>query len=363
MRSRLARLCTNAAMSAFNPCKPIHWILDWDGTLTKGDTLDALVRIARKAKPESNVDEAWNRIVAAYLADYDATLKQLAPEGCLPSDVHEERKLLSDMAKVEQRSINRVSASGIFEGLTWDIVECGAKEALRSGEVQLRAGAEAFLRHVGAREDPHTRVLDEVDVLSVNWSACFIMYCLSAGLTEGRKSFLFPFPNEKGVRRRAPFGTMRSRNAQHLRTSQRGSLAEGRGLLMSIYSNELQGISRDEVSTGELCDGDSPIVISSPDKLGQLHDMRRLHPCSLKPMQVAYVGDSRTDFECLLAADLGVCIRDDPMTSSQRALKDSLGRLRIRCPHIQDHVDCDEWGVVWVRDFVELKDWMEANTT
>ena len=73
-----------------------------------------------------------------------------------------------------------------------------------------------------------------------------------------------------------------------------------------------------------------------------------------------YIGDSWTDIESLLAADLGICIRDDPMGSSQRKLAEALERLSIPCPRLRDWEQNDEPSVVWVSDFGEIMDWIET---
>ena len=65
------------------------------------------------------------------------------------------------------------------------------------------------------------------------------------------------------------------------------------------------------------------------------------------------------DLECRLADDMGICIRDTPMTTSQQQLQGSLNRLGIHCPHVNDWDDCDEWAVAWAQDFREVETWME----
>ena len=74
-------------------------------------------------------------------------------------------------------------------------------------------------------------------------------------------------------------------------------------------------------------------------------------------MSIVYIGDSWTDFECLLAADLGICTHDDPPTSTQRKLMDSFQRVGVHCPHMQDLKEADDWGVVWAEDFTEILQW------
>lgn len=46
---------------------------------------------------------------------------------------------------------------------------------------------------------------------------------------------------------------------------------------------------------------------------------------------VIYIGDSVTDLECLVAADVGVCIRDGVLTEEQEALREVLVRVGVEC--------------------------------
>ena len=51
-------------------------------------------------------------------------------------------------------------------------------------------------------------------------------------------------------------------------------------------------------------------IKTSLDKLRRLLKIKNSHG-TLESQPLIYVGDSITDFECLLEADLGICIRDD----------------------------------------------------
>ena len=42
---------------------------------------------------------------------------------------------------------------------------------------------------------------------------------------------------------------------------------------------------------------------------------------------IIFVGDSATDFDCLIEADVGICIQDEPLSSSQTELKETLARV------------------------------------
>jgi hypothetical protein len=296
---------------------PIHWILDWDGTITKRDTLDALVNIAAECKPDSPVNKNWKCVSQAYLTDYEKTLSIYAPDGKLPTTIEEESLLLANFEEVELRSINRVSESGIFAGLTTDDVDNGAAKAIESGAVELRKGCNDFLRLIEARMHNDVDRGEALSILSVNWSKRFILSCLKATHED--------------------FKMM---------------------VDSATCANELDGIEQGIPTTGRICTN-VPRIISSGDKLTSLQLLRDEvdEVWREKPLPVVYVGDSWTDVECLLAADLGICIRDDPVTSTQKKLADSMKRLGVPCPRLQDTDKSD--GVVWVESFHEIQKWLE----
>lgn len=297
------------AKPGFNIHQPIHWILDWDGTITRRDTLDALVSIAASAKPDSPVHEEWKRVSEAYMTDYTEALGQLAPDGRLPTTVQEERRLLQSLKSVEQASLARVSASGIFADLTQKLLEEGASNVINSKKVEIRNGFADFL------QSKQTRSHDTLDLLSVNWSRHFISSCLKAAGVSIDKS--------------------------------------------SIYANELDGIESNYVSQGKISPehGSEMTIISSSDKLEYLTHLREQDN---RP--IIYMGDSWTDIECLLEADLGICIRGEPIGSSQKKLAERLESLGVHCPHLSDWREADEWQVVWAKDFAAVQAWLEPRT-
>ncbi|KAF2134210.1 hypothetical protein P153DRAFT_280736 [Dothidotthia symphoricarpi CBS 119687] len=300
----------------FVPNGPVHWILDWDGTITQKDTLDTLVNISASNKPDFPTLDHWNRVSQAYLSDYMTELEKHAPGGVLPTTVEDEKRLLKALKPVEQRSLDRVSASGIFEGLTGELLDEGAKKAVMSQQVELRWGFVDFLRDVQTRI---TRQGDVLNLLSVNWSRRFI-----ASSLEAANVCLDP---------------------------------------KIIFANELEGIEASRSSNGHISPEGDMKIISSDDKLRYMERLRRTNSKSGKTIPIVYVGDSWTDIECLLAADLGICMRNEPVGSSQKKLTEALQRLGVRCPHIRDLGEADEWGVVWARDFTEIqKSAMMANS-
>lgn len=333
--------------------RPIHWILDFDGTITQRDTLDALVNIAATQKPTANVPHVWKNIVQAYLSDYDATLKHLLPDGERPTDVPGERVLLSQLKAVEQRSLERVCASGIFTGLTREAMRAGAADAVAKGSVQARSGLQDFLRALKDRIQQQMGTQDVVDVLSVNWSQRFIAGCLAALCPE--------------VDLRTP-----SKPSEYQNIEKTTNVANGQAitlpaakqpdadLIVNVYANELEGLSSNSPSTGIIAAKGEHKIISSPDKLVYMLGNRKENPHTTELIPVVYIGDSGTDIECLLEADLGICIRDVPMTSSQKQVKETLERLGIECPHISEHREGIEgrWDVAWAKNFGEIKRWL-----
>jgi hypothetical protein len=270
--------------------RPIHWVLDFDGTITLADTLATLVKIAASTKPDFPTQARWKAVVDAYISDYATSLATLAPNGALPTCIPDEKKLLKDMRVVEQRSLARVYASQIFEGVGARDLDSGAKEAVEGGNVVIRPGCAEFLLSL-APENLH--------ILSVNWSRRFIAGCL------------------------APIQPT------------------------SIVANELAGIDGGVASSGEIVGG----VVSSSDKLRHLEAIREQ-----SDGMIVYVGDSWPDIECLVAADVGICIRDIEMGSAQRKLAEALERLEIGCERLGSE---DEKGVVWVNEWEEIQEWVE----
>jgi phosphoglycolate phosphatase-like HAD superfamily hydrolase len=288
---------------------PVHWVLDWDGTITKKDTLDALVDIAASTKSDFPTHDRWKHVVDAYISDYTSSLVKLAPNGTLPTTHQGEAKLLADLKPVEQRSLDRVYASQIFAGLTNEDVAAGAKKAIESGAVTIRPGCVEILQRFSAQA---TSKGDKLHILSVNWSRYFILSCLKTAGIE-----LDP------------------------------------GL---VLANELDGIDEDKESTGQISPDGCMKIIASGDKLRHLEQLKERDP-----MPLVYVGDSWTDIECLLAANLGICMRDEPMGSSQGKLADAFKRLDIACPQLSDWEDMGEPGLTFAGDFEEIQKWFEKN--
>ncbi|CAA9962196.1 haloacid dehalogenase hydrolase protein [Pyrenophora teres f. maculata] len=303
----LPRERTMSTKHVLDKAHPVHWVVDWDGTITQKDTLDTLVGIAASTKPALPTLHHWQRLSKAYMDEYTATLERLVPNGALPNTVHQEKQLLKQLKDVEAHSLSRVSSSAIFAGLTSHVIETGAQQAITSHHVQLRHGFSSFLQSI------QSQAHHSFTILSVNWSRHFIRSCLEASAST--------VPSH------------------------------------AILANELDNLCSDEPSTGQIVptnnvDGD--LIMSSGDKLERMQAIKG---------QKVYIGDSWTDIECLIAADFGICMRDDPMGTSQKQLAHALERLGIPCPRLRDCHELNHSHVAWATDFAEIQDWIESRST
>jgi hypothetical protein len=251
--------------------------------------------------------------------------------------IDQERDLLAHLESVEFRSLQRVYDSQVFSGLTRQQIEDGARNAVFTGKVQLRNGFADFFHYLHQRRQvPHAQPdfaeresPESFHILSVNWSEVFISSCL--------RNF------------RVPIGSLPLFDPNHI--------------FPRIICNELayihETLPADKPSTGSIV----PAVVTSSQKVCALDDI--VKACGTP---VVYIGDSWTDYECLIGADLGICMRDEPMTESQLQLHNALGRAGVIPQRLAD-VYAGEYlysgrkmkgvgRVVWVRDFHEILEWL-----
>ncbi|KAK7184850.1 hypothetical protein PSPO01_09161 [Paraphaeosphaeria sporulosa] len=254
--------------------KTIRLCLDWDGTLTKKDTLHLVAAIGYDCNRDANLTP-WDDIVQAYLSDYKQHKEGYTP----PADqrkagdgaARRESNWLASLKPVETRSIERVQAAGIFKGVIKQDVELAARLAVQKHKLQFRTGWRTLLMY-----HQKSATAPSVSILSVNWSATFIQACIEAA---------FQF------------------SASGMESTMVASIP--------VCANELPLVERRPDSC----------ISTSTDKLEMLRQLRKDGDF------IVYVGDSATDFDCLNAADVGICVRDDPMGSSQQELKETLDRL------------------------------------
>jgi len=280
-------------------------VLDWDGTITKRDTLHTVATIGYERNRHLNLTP-WDELVQAYISDYTQHEDSYRPARSDRKTIAQESAWLASLRDVEVRSVKRVRDAGIFTGVTTQDICLGAEQAIRSNEIQLRGGWKDILSMAAY---PRNEIANQapISIISVNWSGAFIRACLSAALGDS--------PSIKGTADSIP-----------------------------IFSNCLHS---------ELAGGDSevPSIRTSADKLDAFQKLR-----GGGNGPIFYVGDSATDFDCLLAADVGICVRDEPMGSGQMELKRSLERVGIEVVKF----DLDAWGK-YLREIAGPDDEKERN--
>jgi len=249
------------------------------------------------------------------MEDYSAHARDYRPSKDDRMTVAQESEWLRSLKAVEEASAERVAESGFFRGVDGHNVAATAQQAVASGDLRLRPGVLEFLNKHTPGSGREVAVGSSVEILSVNWSAHFIRESLVAS-TEDRD--------------------LCARLEQ-----------------VPIVANEIQGLEDPDGSSGVI----TGAIQTSADKLVRLDPPNPPGQMSQPPTTV-YIGDSPTDFDCLLAAYAGICIRDQPMGSGQRELAETFERMDIPVHHVLEAGRHRLAGVWWARDFKEVETWV-----
>ncbi|OJD32728.1 nuclease-like protein [Diplodia corticola] len=265
---------------------PIHLVLDWDGTTTHKDTLHFLGKICAdhaRSRSDGPATTTWDDIVKAYVDDLSSHASSYTPEKGQRTTIAEEKAWLASLATVDSLSVRRVEDSGLFKGVTAAAVRTGAAQAIGTGELTLRDGWSSLLAQG-----------QKTTILSVNWSATFIRECLLAAAANDSDL-------KAAVER------------------------------VSIAANEIAGLQDSNGSSGllngrnEATGDETGAIRTSADKFANMPTPVKYGGEEL----VVYVGDSTTDLEALLVADVGICIRDEEPSSGQQELAEALERVGV----------------------------------
>ncbi|KAM7221598.1 hypothetical protein V8F06_002989 [Rhypophila decipiens] len=304
---------------------PLLVVLDFDGTITQEDSLDALTRFAahyNAAKEPAVVSESsllddWNiSVIEPYLRDLAKFENEYTPTKQDRTTWEEEKTYLESLRTVEESSVERVEASPIFKGFGDDDYRRFGREAAaitadegaeKSGQptptVRLRPGFNDFLLWWAAASQRSQQQQQRklLGLVSVNWSRHFIEGVLGVADSEHVQRSHHTRPN-------------------HITPEPRINGPPG---------------------------WQKPLT-TADDKLKAFEQLRG----SLKHSSglVVYMGDSKTDLLCLRNADLGLILADSPDQSSLIA---TLWRLGYQVPHVhQDIRPVTKYA--WARDFTEI---------
>lgn len=263
---------------------PTHLVFDFDGTLTVNDTMAILGRLPK------NPPLSWEEISAAYMKDY-----QVYKETPYPWKKYVEEEYTSWLAArkwVEQRSAQRVQDAGFFRGVTLGDVNHTVAHALDDGSLQFRDGwlhlFELFVPDDEA--DDSALQASKISVISVNWSETFIRHALCEAARRSDHEF-------------------KDAIVQYINA-------------MEIHANEIEGLDRPEGSSGVICRPSAMDIRTVDDKLRYMPKVPSAPVDESHPL-VVYLGDSSTDFDCLLRAHVGVWIHDVKAEEYQKAFKET----------------------------------------
>lgn len=324
--------------TSHNRRQPIQLFLDFDGTLTDRDTLHLVSATGYKVQKRNNRSPPptpWQDIVKAYLDDYEAHARSYIPAKGLRVSIQQEIEWLRSLQTVEEASAQRVFAAGVFDNVEHVDVVGAASDALALKQVHLRKGWNDLFSYV---HDHHcqTQSIDRnkmpITILSVNWSATFVQCLLQKACAMAQH---VDFDMEDRQPRHNP-GSLWTEHLQ-------------------VFANEIPSVQ----ATSPSPENAVPMRTSG-DKVQIFNKVRAVmrNPSG----HTMYIADSTTDLECLLAADTGISIRDEPMGSGQQDLVDTCKRVGIEVYHISHKTDLIKTpGTLWwARDFVEIRKWLEA---
>lgn len=164
--------------------------LDWDGTITRRDTLSMLAGIGYRNHERAGSKPPlppWSSFSTAWVDDYTAHEDAYEPSREARTTASQEFDWLRSLKAIEERSITRVEAAGVFKGLDRQIVDADVdaivKEslwvdgqqlepaAISQSKLTFRAGLYPLMQKIQKQNGKNR-------IISVNWSSFFISSCL-----------------------------------------------------------------------------------------------------------------------------------------------------------------------------------------
>jgi thiamine phosphate phosphatase / amino-HMP aminohydrolase len=277
------------------------FILDFDGTITLRDTISTLFNFALSTQAAKGRDltAVRNEILAQYSEDNSKHVSNYSPMKEERTAITQEIEYYRSLNGVETRSFERVSKSGLFRGISKEGWEVFGRNAVKNGEVVVRAGFDDFIKKIEMSGGVW-------NVVSVNFSSHFIRGVLaSAGVELSTVQLLANQPDENGIL----LGP---------------ECRDGRSVMAT--------------SDAKLASANSLLKLWRSEKGGDFSN-------------VVYIGDSGTDIECLTEeGTTGIVIAEDRNSS----LMGILNRVGVNVKHIDVYRGGQESKVYWARDFTEI---------
>ncbi|CAK1368119.1 unnamed protein product [Cercospora beticola] len=288
--------------------RPTRLVLDYDGTITKQDTMFLLGNL-----PKQSTKLSWQEIVDAYVKDY--TKWQNEKFDWKNYDASEYSAWLATRGWVELKSAQRVQDCGFFKGVTEDDVEKAVRKALASGQLELHKGWDDLFKLYLPEATTEAGNESSLEILSVNWSRTAIRHGLLADTNDSPLQALI-----------------------------------GR---IPVYANQIQGIDSPDGSTGIIVNPDGSDLRTNIDKINRLRKTARS-----PHVFTVYIGDSSTDFDCLWEADLGIWLYDVPEDQYEEASRKVFSPLKYVPPPLSSLKDLDgkKEAFYWAPNFKTVLD-------
>jgi hypothetical protein len=309
------------------PTQPICLILDFDETITDKDTMSILseaVCNSHSSHPDKTACPAWQEICTKYIADlekhHDAYENDVAPKEDRTC-IRLELEWLHSLRAVERNSVRRAEERGFFRGFKDITILRIVSRKLKDGSLKVRPGLFELLKEVEARKGSIT------GIVSVNWHKPIIWAVWA--LHPELKRFAIP-------------------------PTMANTIVPAEGLVWGPNNELTPG-----THTGTW--GCKNLLYTSQDKLLAMQCLIADQGLNFKksytrsPHTRVYIGDSATDLECLLAADIGII-----MKKQSKSIFDDLNRLGIVCQHISEYRRYKpQWEnspeiLYWAKDFHDV---------
>ena len=287
--------------------KRLVFFIDFDGTITKEDTLAAFAKHVGYTNPYRVPGiPPWSYYVDCYARELFRHKRDYQPPAELPDYpnkvIAEAIAYQRSLRDIEHASFMRVALSGLFdegedEERDWMLL---IENAMRAGDLKIRRGShdclETMKRFSVEKSVPC--------ILSVNFDELW-MY----GVLDYLRAPSFEIvPANSIISKRHPLQTCRDKR-------------ENMEQAMKRYINGTRSV---------------------------------------------YIGDSITDIECLLAADYGICIRDEPMRSGQKEMAELFEKAGVPVRHVHEEKVGHTEGLgqketrvlMWASDLLEVNEWL-----
>lgn len=290
--------------------QPWHVFIDFDGTITREDTIGPLMQFVVKAGGNPNNRELWEHHLRWYLGVTEEYERANKPD--LTAEGLEERGLklgsraleteiynyIHGKIENEQLSVIRLNESGIFDNLDPDMLYNAGKSAISGGRVERLYGFANLVYFLKAKNCG-------VTIVSLNWSNEWIKGCIS------------PYSLEV--------------------------------ISNNIHTGRILGPCPD------VPDPDDEIMLTGEHKLAAVTYAKKALPGHREGEISVYIGDSTPDLECMMSADKAIVMcgnrEHDPNTPN--FLIDAIQALSGE--EVKNIRLCDkDFKFAWASSFTEI---------